>query len=106
MSSASATAIALLRLGTVPFVAYLLLALLPKALLPLPTVDSLLLRTALIVHASTIAAFIGGLQQAAIVTEAPALRMAPSSAAIPFGFGWTKHDRRCACSPDSSSSEH
>jgi len=68
MMTASSTAIALVRIGTVPFIAYTaLFASVSLDLVSVPLAFSATVRLALVCHAGIILAFIGGLQQAAVV---------------------------------------
>ena len=79
MTTASSTAIALLRIGTVPFIAYMsLLAAASLDIVSVPLAVSATVRLALVCHAGTILAFIGGLQQAAVVAMEVARESSPS----------------------------
>ena len=79
MSTASSTAIALVRIGTVPFIAYTaLLAAVSLDLVSVPLAVSATVRLALVCHAGIILAFIGGLQQAAVVAMEVARESSPS----------------------------
>ena len=79
MTTASSTAIALVRIGTVPFIAYTaLLAAVSLGILSVPLTVSATVRLALMCHAGIILAFIGGLQQAAVVAMEVARESSPS----------------------------
>ena len=79
MTTASSTAIALVRIGTVPFIAYTaLLAAVSLDLVSVPLAFSATVRLALVCHAGIILAFIGGLQQAAVVAMEVARESSPS----------------------------
>jgi non-canonical (house-cleaning) NTP pyrophosphatase len=79
MTTASSTAIALVRIGTVPFIAYTaLFASVSLDLVSVPLAFSATVRLALVCHAGIILAFIGGLQQAAVVAMEVARESSPS----------------------------
>jgi len=79
MTTASSTAIALVRIGTVPFIAYTaLFAAVSLDIVSVPLAVSATVRLALVCHAGIILAFIGGLQQAAVVAMEVARESSPS----------------------------
>ena len=79
MTTASSTAIALVRIGTVPFIAYTaLFAAVSLDIVSVPLAFSATVRLALVCHAGIILAFIGGLQQAAVVAMEVARESSPS----------------------------
>jgi len=79
MTTASSTAIALVRIGTVPFIAYTaLFAAVSLDIVSVPLAVGATVRLALVCHAGIILAFIGGLQQAAVVAMEVARESSPS----------------------------